>query len=122
MQRDHDPVAVERHVDAIVAAPRAAGSDVIMFAPFDMSRSELLPAERKPTWRSLIERMGALAERVSRRHGAVLVDFRSHPAGPEPTIYSTDRIHLSARGHAICAAQTLRALERYAAERELRAA
>ena len=122
MRHDHDPVAVERHVDAIVAALRAAGSDVILFAPFDMSRSELLPSDRRPAWRSLIERMGALAERVARRHGAVFVDFRSHPAGPEPSIYSGDRVHLNARGHAICAAQTLRALEQYAAERELRAA
>jgi RimJ/RimL family protein N-acetyltransferase len=62
MRPDHDPVAVERNVDAIVAALRAAGSDVIMFAPFDMSRSELLPADRKQSWQSLIERMGALAE------------------------------------------------------------
>jgi lysophospholipase L1-like esterase len=122
MRPDHDSVAVERHLDAIVAALRAAGSDVIMFAPFDMSQSELLPADRKPTWRSLIERMGALAERVARRHGAVLVDFRSHPAGPEPSIYSSDRIHLNARGHAICAAQTLRALEQRTADRELSAA
>ncbi|HEX4280398.1 MAG TPA: DHA2 family efflux MFS transporter permease subunit [Solirubrobacteraceae bacterium] len=122
MRPDHDPVAVERHVDAIVAALRAAGSDVIMFAPFDMSQSDLLPADRRTTWRSLIERMGALAERVARRQGGVLVDFRSHPAGPESSIYSNDRIHLNARGHAICAAQTLRALERRAAERQLKAA
>jgi EmrB/QacA subfamily drug resistance transporter len=122
MRPDHDPVAVERHVDAIVAALRAAGSDVIMFAPFDISQAELLPTDRKPTWRSLIERMGALAETIASRHGAVLVDFRSHPAGPEPGIYSNDRIHLNARGHAICAAQTLRVLEHHAAERELRAA
>jgi MFS family permease len=122
MQRDHDPVAVERDLDAIVAALRDAGSDVIMFAPFDMSQSELLPADRKPTWRSLIERMSAMAERVARRHGAVLVDFRSHPAGSEPSIYSSDRIHLNARGHAICAVQTIRALAQQAAEGELRAA
>ncbi|HTX12981.1 MAG TPA: DHA2 family efflux MFS transporter permease subunit [Solirubrobacteraceae bacterium] len=122
MQPDHDPVAVEHHIDAIVAALRAAGSDVIMFAPFDMSRSELLPADRRPKWRSLIERMSALTEGVARRHGAVLVDFRSHPAGPEPTIYSSDRIHLNARGQAICAVQTLRALEQFVSARKLRAA
>jgi lysophospholipase L1-like esterase len=34
MWRDHNAQAVEREVDAIVAALRAAGSDVIMFAPF----------------------------------------------------------------------------------------
>jgi EmrB/QacA subfamily drug resistance transporter len=122
MRPDHDPVAVERHVDAIVGALRALGSDVIMFAPFDMSQSELVPTDRKPAWRSLIEQMGALAESVAGRHGAVLVDFRLHPAGSEASIYSSDRIHLNARGHAICAAQTLRALEQRATERMLRAA
>jgi EmrB/QacA subfamily drug resistance transporter len=122
MRPDHDPVAVERHVDAIVAALRAVGSDVIMFAPFDMSQSELVPTDGKPAWRSLIEQMGALAESVARRHGAVLVDFRAHPAGSEASIYSSDRIHLNARGHAICAAQTLRALEQRATERMLSAA
>jgi hypothetical protein len=122
MRPDHDPVAVERDVDAIVAALRAAGSDVVMFAPFDISQSRLLPADREPVWRSLIERMSALAETIAARHGAVLVDFRSHPAGPEPGIYSSDRIHLNARGHAICAAQTLRVLEQHVAQRELRAA
>jgi hypothetical protein len=93
-----------------------------MMAPFDMSQSALVADENKPTWRALIERMGYLAERVARRHGALLIDFRSHPAGADASIYARDRIHLNARGHAICAAQTLRALERQVAERNLQAA
>jgi lysophospholipase L1-like esterase len=119
---DVDLEAVERDVDAIVAALRAAGSAVIMMAPFDMSQTELVPDEYKPTWRSLIERMGALAERVARRNGALLVDFRAHPAGADPSIYSTDRIHLNARGHAICAAQTLLTLQQRATAQDLKAA
>jgi hypothetical protein len=87
-----------------------------MMAPFDMSQSDLLPDEFKPTWRSLIERMSALAERVAWRHGAVLVDFRDHPAGADAGIYSSDRIHLNARGHAICAAHTLNALAKLSTE------
>jgi EmrB/QacA subfamily drug resistance transporter len=122
MQANYDPVAVERDVDAIVAALRAAGSEVIMIAPFDITLTELLPDEYKPTWRSLIERLGALTETVARRHGAMLVDFRDHPAGPEPSIYSTDRIHLNARGHAICAAHTLSALGQRVAAGQLAAA
>jgi hypothetical protein len=55
MRPDHNPEAVERDVDAIVAALRAAGSEVIMLAPFDLSQSELLPDQKKPAWRSLIE-------------------------------------------------------------------
>lgn len=111
MRTHHDPVAVERDLDAIVAALRAAGSEVIMFKPFDMSQSEALPDKHKPAWRSLIDQLGTLSETVARRHGALLVDFGAHPAGREASIYSADRIHLNARGHAICAAETLRALE-----------
>jgi EmrB/QacA subfamily drug resistance transporter len=116
MRSDHDPAAVEREVDGVVAALRAAGADVIMVAPFDISQSSLLPDEFKATWRSLIERMSALAERVASRHGALLVDFRDHPAGADATIYSGDRIHLNARGHAICAAHTLNVLAQRAVE------
>lgn len=122
MRRDHDADAVERDVDATVAALRARGADVIMFAPFDMSESALLPEEHRPRWHALTEGMSELATRVARRHGALLVDFRTHPVGADASIYSADRIHLNARGHAICAAETLRALDHLAGERGLKAA
>ncbi len=110
MRPDHDPAAVEREVDTIVASLRATGCDVIMVAPFDMSRADVLSEERQPRWHALIEAMSTLAERVARRHGALLLDFRGHPAGADPGIYSGDRIHLNARGQAIVAEQTLGAL------------
>ncbi|MHB8695967.1 MAG: DHA2 family efflux MFS transporter permease subunit [Solirubrobacteraceae bacterium] len=122
LQPGYDPVAVERELDAIVFALRASGAHVIMFKPFDMSQSDLVPDEYKQTWRSLIERLGELSKRVARRNDALLVDFGAHPAGPDATIYSTDRIHLNARGYAICAAQTLSALEHHVAEQQLEAA
>jgi lysophospholipase L1-like esterase len=122
MRRDHDPAAVEKALDGLVGALRAKGSDVIMFAPFDMSQTELLPEDHKARWRSLIDRMSELAATVAHRHGALLVDCRAHPAGADPSIYSGDRVHLNARGHAICAAETLRALELRAAEPEPMAA
>jgi len=122
MRKDHDPTAVEREVDEIVASLRAAGADVIMMAPFDMSQSDLVPDEYKPTWHALIERMSALAERVARRHAAVLIDFRDHPADADSSIYSSDRIHLSARGHASCAEHTLNVLAHRAAEATRQAA
>jgi hypothetical protein len=64
-------------------------------APFDLSQSELLPDQRKPAWRSLIEQLGNLAERIACRHDAVLIDFRTHPVAADVSIYSTDRIHLA---------------------------
>jgi lysophospholipase L1-like esterase len=116
MRRGADVGAIEREVERTVAALRAVGADVIMMAPFDITRTDLVPEEFKPRWHSLIEQMSALAERVALRHDAVLVDFREHPAGADPSIYSADRIHLNARGHAICAAHTLNVLRRRLAE------
>ena len=103
MRRDHDPAAVEREVDAIVAALRAVGCDVIMLAPFDISLSDAVPDDRKPGWHALIGAMSQLAERVAHRRGALLLDFGTHPAGGDAGIYSADRIHLNARGHALVA-------------------
>ena len=122
MHSEHDPETVERELDTIVAALRGTGADVIMMAPFDISQSEALPHDRKAKWASLIARMSVLAARVADRHGAVLVDFRGHPAARDASIYSSDRIHLNARGHAICAAQTLSTLARHLAEPDREAA
>jgi hypothetical protein len=82
----------------------------------------LVPDDYKPTCRSLIDRMSELAENVARRHDGLLVDFGTHPTGVDPSIYSSDRIHLNARGHAICAVETLHAVEPRAAGLHLKLA
>ena len=117
MQPGHDLDAIEREVDAVVAALRAAGSDVVMIAPLDITRTELLPQEHREPWHAVIQRMSEIAQRVTERHGGLFVDLRAHPAGAEPSVYARDLIHLSGRGHAIAGAEMLLALERFAAER-----
>jgi lysophospholipase L1-like esterase len=41
---------------------------------------------------------------LAARHGAVLVDFARIPSATHPVYWSTDRLHLNARGHAAMAA------------------
>ena len=43
-------------------------------------------------------------------HGTVHIVLTDHPAAVEPEMYSADKLHLSARGHAVVAAETVRAL------------
>jgi hypothetical protein len=43
-------------------------------------------------------------------HGTVHIVLTDHPAAAEPEMYSADKLHLSARGHAVVAAETVRAL------------
>jgi lysophospholipase L1-like esterase len=103
MRRGHDPAAVEREVDAIVATFHAIGCPVIMLAPLDISRSDAIPAADKPGWHALIAAMTTLNRRVAHHHGALLVDLHEDPAGEDPAIFSADRIHLNDRGHALVA-------------------
>jgi lysophospholipase L1-like esterase len=110
MRRNHDPAAAEREVDAIVATFHAVRCPVIMLAPLDISRSGAIAAADKPGWHALISAMTTLNQRVARRHGALLVDLHNDPAGEDPTIFSADRIHLNARGHALVADRVLTAL------------
>ncbi|MEO3829331.1 hypothetical protein [Actinomadura sp. B10D3] len=48
---------------------------------------------------------------VAAEHGACHVDNpHGHPVAADPGIYSSDQLHLNARGHAFAAANTIRAL------------
>jgi hypothetical protein len=42
--------------------------------------------------------------------GAVHVKNRHHPLAADPSLFASDRVHGNARGHAIAAANLLRAL------------
>ena len=108
--RSFDPAAVERELDVIVGALAGAGADVVMLELMDIVASGLVSPEHAD---ALDERMGSLAaltRRVARRQGAILVEMRGHPASADPSVYASDRLHLNARGHAIVAAEAVRAL------------
>lgn len=112
MFRDRfDPAAVEAELDAMVEPLRSGGSDVVTLGLFDITRIDpAAPTARLMSGR--IRTLAALTGRVAERHGAVHVDFSTHPAGADPSIYSDDRLHLNARGHALVAAETIRSLAR----------
>jgi lysophospholipase L1-like esterase len=110
LRRSFAPEQVARELDRIVRPLRQAGADVLMIELMDIVSSGLVPAEYASP---LDERMRALAEitrTVADRHGAMLVEMRGHPASADPTVYSSDRLHLNARGHAIVAAEAVRVL------------
>jgi lysophospholipase L1-like esterase len=110
LRRSFAPEQVARELEGIVGPLRQAGADVLMIELMDIVASGLVPAEYAGP---LDERMRALAEitrAVADRQGAMLVEMRGHPASADPTVYSSDRLHLNARGHAIVAAEAVRVL------------
>jgi lysophospholipase L1-like esterase len=120
MFRDQfDTAAVEAELDAMVEPLRTGGSDVITMGLFDITRADP-SAPTAPMLRKRIRRLAELTGAVAERHGTIHLDFSTHPAGGDPSIYSDDRLHLNARGHAIVAAETIRRLAAVAHERARR--
>ena len=108
--RAFDPGAVERELVAIVGPLRRAGADVLLLELMDIVASGLVPPEQAAVLDGRMRRLAELTRRVARRHGAILVEMRGHPASADPGVYARDRLHLNARGHAIVGSEAVRAL------------
>ena len=110
LRRSFDPGAVERELVATVGPLRRAGADVVLLELMDIVASGLVPAEHAAALDARMRPLAELTRRVARRHGAILVPMRGHPAAADPGVYASDRLHLNARGHAIVAGEAIRAL------------
>jgi lysophospholipase L1-like esterase len=110
LRRSFSPGAVERELVAIVGPLRRAGADVLMLELMDIVASGLVPPEHAAALDVRMRRLAELTRRVARRHGAMLVEMRGHPASADPGVYASDRLHLNARGHAIVGGEAVRAL------------
>jgi lysophospholipase L1-like esterase len=111
------PDAVARELDGIVGPLRRGGADVLMIELMDIVASGLVPPDDA---RPLDDRMLDLAQvtrTVAHRHGALLVEMRDHHASADPDVYSSDRLHLNARGHAIVGSEAVRVLSHAVATR-----
>ena len=110
LRRSFDPGAVERELVATVGPLRRAGADVVLLELMDIVASGLVPREHAAALDARLRPLADLTRRVARRHGAILVAMRGHPASADPGVYASDRLHLNARGHAIVADEAIRAL------------
>ena len=110
LRRSFAPDVVERELDVIVGSLAGAGADVVMLELMDIVASGLVPPEHAGPLDERMRALAALTRRVARRQGALLVEMRGHPASADPGLYAGDRLHLNARGHAIVAAEAVRAL------------
>ncbi|MGN9810272.1 SGNH/GDSL hydrolase family protein [Micromonospora sp. BQ11] len=106
----YDADAVDAELAAMVEALRAAGADVITVGMFDVSHS---PAVPEPLRAGIGERMRRLAKHtraLADRLGTLHVHLTDHPLTADPSLYSSDGRHGSARSDAVAAAETLRIL------------
>jgi lysophospholipase L1-like esterase len=108
-QRGFVASVVQAELDRIVGALTDAGALVITFSCFDLGLTSLLAPERRAGLSERLHELGQLTEQVSRRYDGIHVDFLRHPALADDLL-SADRLHINRRGHAIVAAEVIRAL------------
>lgn len=102
-----DADAVAHHLEQMQAALVRAGATVVSFTLPDLG-----PVV--PLARPLRSRVFALARaftEASRRSGALLVDFAAHEMASDPRLWSDDRLHANALGHARMADALAHALD-----------
>ena len=95
-----DVAALEQDVLCMQRSLIAAGATVLTFTLPDLS--PVLPLARPLAGR--IRTLNDALRTISATTGAVLVDFARHAVGSDPRIWSPDRLHANADGHARIAA------------------
>ncbi|MGC5308131.1 SGNH/GDSL hydrolase family protein [Micromonospora zamorensis] len=106
----YDADAVDAELAAMINALRDVGADVVTVGMFDVSYSPAVPDALRPGLRERMRLLSARTARLAERLGTVHVHLTDHPLTADPTLYSTDGRHGSARSDAIATAETLRAL------------
>lgn len=106
VSRGFDPSAVARDVERIHTSLIGSGATVVTFTLPDLT--PVMPLAR---W--IAPRVHALNEALrtaARTSGAILVDFAVYPMASDPRLWSLDRLHANAAGHARIAAALADAL------------
>lgn len=106
----YDPDAVDAEIAAMVTALQAVGAAVVTVGMFDVSNSPAVPERVRPGLRERMRQLSARTGRLAERLGTVHVPLTDHPLTADPSIYSSDGRHGSARSDAVATAETLRRL------------
>lgn len=101
-----DVKQVAADIEAMQRELIGAGATVLTFTLPDLT--PLMPLARLIAPR--IVALNQALHRAARNTGAILVDFASHPGATDARLWSDDRIHANAEGHARIAAALAQAL------------
>ncbi|GGR94368.1 hypothetical protein GCM10010169_43620 [Micromonospora fulviviridis] len=111
----YDPEAVDAELTAMVTALQGAGADVITVGMFDVSHSPAVPDPLRAGLGARMRLLSAHTGRLAQRLGTLHVHLTDHPLVADPSLYSSDGRHGSARSDAVATAETLRVLGRHLA-------
>jgi lysophospholipase L1-like esterase len=95
LRKSVDVAAVATEIDAMVAALREAGADVLLFTLPD-------PVPINPLAKSAAVRLvtlNAAIREIATRRGAFLVPLDAHPVASDRRLWNEDRLHANPEGH-----------------------
>lgn len=98
--RHFDPGAFDDDIEALYGTLVRAGATVLTFTLPDLS--SVIPLGRRLTPR--VDRLNDSIRRAASRTGAICLDLAAHTIGGDPRLWSEDRLHANAEGHARIAA------------------
>ncbi|MEU6849477.1 GDSL-type esterase/lipase family protein [Actinacidiphila alni] len=102
------PDVLAKELDLLFGRLAVPGATVFTYALANVAAA--VPELRGGPLEGGVAVLNEVTRTVAKRHGAVVVEMYDHPAGADRDLYSADLIHASARGHAVIAAATVRAL------------
>ncbi|MEV7089675.1 GDSL-type esterase/lipase family protein [Streptomyces sp. NPDC093085] len=106
-----DVNALRTEVVRIVAPLREHGCDVVLVAPFDLTRSPAAARLGEKVLRTRQRAQSDACANLALRHGALFVDLAArHPAAAGGRFWGADGVAPNARGQALLAAAVVRAL------------
>ncbi len=110
--RSFDITHVRERLEDLIHPLAEAGALVVTVGLFDLARSGLVPAEYRDLMAIRFDHLDAITRRTVERFGGIHVDTHHHQRAADPAIFSSDRIHCNARGHAIAYAAIVTELAR----------
>jgi lysophospholipase L1-like esterase len=99
--RGFDSEALRAKLTSLLTPLTESGALVITIGLFDLARSGLVPPEHADGMARRFDGLDRITADLAHALGGIHVDTHHHPLTADPDIYSTDRIHANARGHAV---------------------
>lgn len=87
----------------------AAGTGAQLMT-FTLGRAYVVPVF--PDWSERVKRLNSVVRALAAEYGALVVEFWDHPVNERANLLSEDRIHFSASGQAVMAAEVVKGLAR----------
>jgi lysophospholipase L1-like esterase len=107
---DFDPDVLRDELSRTLIPFTELGATIFLCTLFEITRAIEIPEPHASRLRERQATLSAVTREVAERHGALVVEYAGHPRGADPSIYSSDMIHLNMRGHAVAASVAIEAL------------